>query len=86
MMNFDEVNTEQVDLKTRLCQYDKPSAKSTTESQPKFYTKPLSLPNGTLQIPQPKVKVIPKIHKVLLHRNFACAKVSHTYSIVDDLV
>ena len=42
MMNSDEFNTEKVNLRTQLCQYDKPPAKSVTESQPQFSTDPLS--------------------------------------------
>lgn len=86
MMNFDEVNIEQVNLQTQSCKYDKPPSKSATESQPKVSIEPLQTPNSTLQIPQPKFEVTPKIPKGSLHRNATSSKATNIYSIVDDLV
>jgi len=85
MMNYDDVNTEQVNFQTQSRQYPNPFANFVIESQPKVSTQPLSSSNGTLQIPQMKVEVILKIPKGLLHQNTASTKVAHTYSIVDDL-
>jgi len=85
-MNSDEVNIKQVNHQTRSCQYHKPPAKSKTESQPQVSIEPLSSSNGTLQIPSPKVEVIPKIPKGPLCWNTTSIKVAHTYSIVNDLV
>jgi len=84
-MNFDEVNTSDINLQTQLRQYDKPSTSSATKSKTKASTKPLTRPNGLLEIPQPKVEAISKILKGPLCHNTTSNRVSHTYSIVDDL-
>lgn len=57
-----------------------------TESKAKGSTHPLSPPNSTLQIHQPKVEIILKTPKSLLGRNDPSTKATHTYNIVDDLV
>ena len=86
MMNYDEVNTKQVNLQDRSCQYDKPPVMSMIESQPKGYTEHILPKNNTLHIPQPKVEVITKILKLLLCQNVASSKNTHIYRIIDDFV
>lgn len=80
------MNSEDINLQTHSYQYDNFPDTSTTDSQPKSSTEPLSSPNGTLQIPRLKVKVHPKITKGPLHRNVGSSKATHTYSIIYDLV
>lgn len=86
MINFKEVKTKQVNLQTWSHQYNKPPAKLVTDSHPKVSIEPLLSPNGTLQIPPPKIEVPPKIPKGPLHRNVSSSKAALTYNIVDDLV
>lgn len=59
-MNFDDANTKQVNLQNRSHQYDKPHANLVNESQHQVSIKPMSSSNGALQIPPPKVEVIPQ--------------------------
>ena len=84
-MNFDEVNPSDINLQTRSSQYDKPSTSSATDSKTKASAEPLMTPNGLLQIPHPKVKVILKIPNGSLRHNANLNRVTHTYGTVDDL-
>jgi len=84
-MNFDEVNPSKINLQTWSCQYDKPSTSSTIESKTKAFIKPLTTPNGPLQIHQPKFESIPNISKGPLCHNTTSNRAIHTYSIVHNL-
>ena len=84
-VNSNEVNPSNINLQTRLCQYDKTSNLSATESKTKVSVEPLMAPNGLLQIPQPKFEAIPKIPKGTLCHNAVSNRVCHTYSIVENL-
>jgi len=85
-MNSDKVKTSDINLQTQSRKYDKPSTLFTPKQKIKASTKPLTTPNGLLQIPQPKVESIPKIPKGPLRCNITFYRVAHTYNIVDDLV
>ena len=74
-----------INLETWSRQYNKRPTMCVPELPPLVSTKPLSTPNGPLQIPQPKAEVHTKIPKGPLRRNAASGKVSESYSIVDDL-
>jgi len=50
MMNFDEVNTSNINMQTPSRQYDKPSTSFATNSKTKASAEPLMAPNGLLQI------------------------------------
>ena len=85
MMASNQPLTIDLNLQTRSRQYSTPLVLPAFESPSSGPTKPLSTPNGPLQIPPPKAEVHTKIPKGPLRRNATSSRATHSYSIVDDM-